>query len=1409
MYKMQVLLIGILLAVGFCIPALAQTTITIGTATSVTGASQASPINISSRSLRGQMVVTKAELNAAGVYGTSVITQLGFYIASPPAHALPSFVVRLAHTTASDAASHNTATLTTVYSNSSYMPVSGGFQLLTFSTPFSWNGNDNLLIDTAFGRLSSTSNSGSVRYTALTNGYRYTRGNQDQTNSTTTTTVDYRPNVQLTFAFTNPQSLSAAALSQSLVELVWAKNLNANNVMLAYNTTSSFGSPVNGTSYSAGATISGGGTVLYNGSDTQFSHSSLNPQTTYYYKAWSVDGTTYSPGVTASATTLSAPITSFPFLETFEADSATRSRWTQIQETSNHVWTYALGAGGGSVTTAHGGSLNARFTSSSGGPHITKLVSPVLDLSSIGTALVSFYYAQELWYTDQNELKIYYRTSPVTPWVEIGYTNANVNTWTYGGIELPNLSSTYQIAFEGIDKYGRANVLDDVKVEVFPPALGLDNIPADFGIVAVNGSSAPVTYNMSNVGGGTLTVVAPVLYGVNADQYELTLNSSYPATLANGQSASFTLKFKPTSQGVKSVYLLLNDNLGKSLYALTLNGEAMNVVSEQNFDSFPAFSLNLNPWTLYDGDGKTTYPISGVTFPNSGYTGSFIAFNPSQTTPALTSTGFAPLSGTQYAACFAATTPPNNDWLISPALSFGLTPKISFFAKSVTSTYGLERFSVWVSTTNTSIGSFTKISTGDYLEAPTGWTGYRFALPENCANNPNVYVAIQCVSNNAFALLIDDFKAGDYPSPMFTLTPGDYNFGAFYINYTRSVNYTIKNNGGDGLTIPAGGITLTGSKYFKVRNIETLPVTLNSSQSFTFQIEYLSSEEGNHSATLSITDNLARVLHTVTIEGATIDNTVKQLPYFEGFEESGIVGWVTRDADADGRFWYKYDTPGQSHSGTSYAASWSVTDDAKTAVSPAAESFLQARETQSGANTINPKDSFKAALTPDNWIISPPFVVGKDDSLTYWVGAYNEALCGETYTLYASTANPTTEDFLLTPLFTETLTTAAWQYRSFNLDNFDGNIVYFAIRHHNSTNNQYLKLDEFKVLASNTEINQSLVVNNEAVITINPIEDLDHNLPVSVGLGMTGLSSTIVTANVGYGNPTLEINNPGMHVYVTGGSFYNVTFTINHNLGFTPPYASWRVVPGTWNVISASTSYVSIWNNTTIEFTLPSAKADGDFEIVFPPSGEGTLPVELSYFSASVVQVNKVLITWVTQSETNLSGYRVYRSGSNQFADAIQLANFIPATNTSQQQTYVYTDSELSGDGTYYYWLEHLDMDGGSYYHGPVSVEFNGGDGQNPGVPVVKGIAGIYPNPFNPDAQIRFGLTEKAYYSLKIYNARGQLVRNLSAGNLERGYHTMLWNGRDDSGRACSSGFYFAVLNSGKDSFTRKMTMVK
>jgi len=181
------------------------------------------------------------------------------------------------------------------------------------------------------------------------------------------------------------------------------------------------------------------------------------------------------------------------------------------------------------------------------------------------------------------------------------------------------------------------------------------------------------------------------------------------------------------------------------------------ILLEDSFETYENFALTFAPWTCVDVDQSATYGIQGYSFPNCYSPMAYIIFVPSATTPPLTATDVTH-TGNKVAASFASTTPPNNDWLITPVLNN--PTQITFWARSYTAQYGLERFKVGVSTTGTNPSNFTIISGPNYIQAPVDWTEYTYEIE---GYTGNVYIGIQCVSNDAFIFLLDDVTVEGTP----------------------------------------------------------------------------------------------------------------------------------------------------------------------------------------------------------------------------------------------------------------------------------------------------------------------------------------------------------------------------------------------------------------------------------------------------------------------------------------------------------------------------------------------------------------------------------------------------------------------------------------------------------------------
>ncbi len=176
--------------------------ITIGTGTATNSTTSGSPINIYYRSSHCQFVYTKAELNAAGLPGSAVMTKFGFYIAGAPLYALPNFTISMKHTTATNPSSYDGTGLTVVKTIPSYMPVAGGWDTLALDTPFCWNGVDNILVDVCFDLVVPTWNaSGQVRVFNSANGFKFTRSDiSNQCGVPTVTTSTDKPQARMRFS---------------------------------------------------------------------------------------------------------------------------------------------------------------------------------------------------------------------------------------------------------------------------------------------------------------------------------------------------------------------------------------------------------------------------------------------------------------------------------------------------------------------------------------------------------------------------------------------------------------------------------------------------------------------------------------------------------------------------------------------------------------------------------------------------------------------------------------------------------------------------------------------------------------------------------------------------------------------------------------------------------------------------------------------------------------------------------------------------------------------------------------------------------------------------------------------------------------------------------------------------------
>ncbi len=340
--------------------------------------------------------------------------------------------------------------------------------------------------------------------------------------------------------------------------------------------------------------------------------------------------------------------------------------------------------------------------------------------------------------------------------------------------------------------------------------------------------------------------------------------------------------------GIEKIQTSQNQQITKSLTDIN-----------DGFENYTDFGLTFAPWTTVDVDLSATYGIETYTFLNMYSPMAFMVFNPSATTPPIADPYIQPHSGSKFAGCFASTSPPNNDWLISPSITLGTNSSVSFWVKSFTDTYGLERYKVGVSTTNTDPASFTIISGLNYLEAPAAvWQQKTFSL--DSYNGQTVYIGIQCVSNDAFLFMVDDFIAtttisqtsslSGMVTDAFTGQPlagATVTIGSLSDITDAAGNYLIEN-------VPAGSLN-AGFSSNLTQGVAPLAVTF-----------YDQSTEGTNSVNCSRTGYITYVNNQVVIPpGETLNLNISLSPTLTDQDMRFVLNWGQLPSDLDSHL----DTP--------------------------------------------------------------------------------------------------------------------------------------------------------------------------------------------------------------------------------------------------------------------------------------------------------------------------------------------------------------------------------------------------------------------------------------------------------------------------------------------------------------------
>jgi hypothetical protein len=187
------------------------------------------------------------------------------------------------------------------------------------------------------------------------------------------------------------------------------------------------------------------------------------------------------------------------------------------------------------------------------------------------------------------------------------------------------------------------------------------------------------------------------------------------------------------------------------------------------------------------------------------------------------------------------------------------------------------------------------------------------------------------------------------------------------------------------------------------------------------------------------------------------------------------------------------------------------------------------------------------------------------------------------------------------------------------------------------------------------------------------------------------------------------------------------------------------------------------------------------------------VPITITRFDARVTDASAVTISWETVADETIAGFELLR--------AIGGGELRPLTHgliPSDRREFV--DVTVTPGSRYEYVLVAHAASGSTFQSQRVGAS----------VPIATlSLGANVPNPFHEATRITVSLPERSDVNVAVFDVSGRRVATIASGVREAGAHELTWDGTNDAGQRVGAGVYFYRLETGKQTLTRKLLLVR